>query len=130
MFKYISNIKLIVGEASDFFSLWWIHLSFYFQPGSTISGSGSHTSNASRRARTRQYFKVAHNSQVDESLFGEAHHVTKRNEMLQDKWSGGMESPIEKEARKRSAGKQKRKNAKNGNDTIQVITKDLIRNLM
>jgi len=72
---------------------------------------------------------VAHNSQVDESLFGEAHHVTKRNEMLQEKWTGS-ESPIEKEARKRSAGKQKRKNGKTKNDTIQVITKDLIRNLV
>lgn len=71
---------------------------------------------------------VSNTSQVDESLFGEAHHVSQRKEMLDNKWSGG-DNKLEDLARERSA-KRNKKNKKNNKETVQVITKDLIRNLM
>jgi len=94
-------------------------------PGSEISagGSGSHISSGSRRARTRQYHVVAHTSQVDESLFG-------TNQNKKENWNGNHGEPaIEIQARERSAQKKKRKN-KNNKESVQVITKDLIRNLI
>ena len=40
-----------------------------FQPGSAISaGTGSQASSGSRRAKTRQYYKVANTSQVSKML--------------------------------------------------------------
>lgn len=102
-----------------------------FQPGSAISAVGSHSSasSASRRAKTKNYRVVSHSSQVDENLFGKPTHVEKRQEMLEEKWTNDDLS-IEQLARDRSA-KRKSKGKKNKNkETVQVITKDLIRNLM
>ena len=51
--------------------------------------------------------------------------------MLANKWSGNINDDItlEQMARERSA-KRNRKNNKKNKETVQVITKDLIRNLM
>ena len=69
---------------------------------------------------------MSHTSQVDESLFGEPHRS-------QPKKNGGErptggDSPIEKEAAKRSAKNKRNKHGAN-KETVQIITKDLIRNL-
>jgi len=94
-------------------------------PGSAISASaGSQASSSSRRARTRQYHVVAHTSQVDESLFGTPH---------KDKVRNGAPPPadIEQAARERSAKRlRNKKGNKHNKETVQVITKDLIRNLI
>lgn len=104
-------------------------------PGSTYSGNGSQASSGSRRAKTRSYHVVAHTSQVDESLFGEHHSQNKRKEMLEDKWRDGggvAEVGIEREAAERSARRRSKGKKGNGDkrETVQVITKDLIRNLI
>jgi len=93
-------------------------------PGSAISASaGSQTSSSSRRARTRQYHVVAHTSQVDESLFGTSQKDKQKN--------GGPGPDIEQLARERSAKRLKNKKGnKHNKETVQVITKDLIRNLI
>lgn len=99
-------------------------------PGSAVSaGSGSQLSSGSRRAKTRHYYKVAATSQVDESLFGASHSQAKRAEMLQDKWRQDPDGDrvIEQEAAQR---KQRRSGARSKRETVQVITKDLIRNLV
>ena len=51
--------------------------------------------------------------------------------MLSNKWSGNIKDDItlEQMAAERSA-KRNRKNNKKNKETVQVITKDLIRNLM
>jgi len=92
-------------------------------PGSAISaGTGSHTgSSASRRAKTRQYYKVANTSQVDESLFG-----GQKPKPQADRVDVRTETPIEQQARQRSS----KRNKKPKKETVQVITKDLIRNLV
>jgi len=90
-------------------------------PGSAISagtGSGSQASSGARRAKTRNYRCVALGSQVDESLFGN----TKPREPAHN-----TETDIEKQAAKRSA---KRSGGKKKRETVQVVTKDLIRNLI
>ena len=101
----------------------------YFQPGSAISaGSGSITSSGSRRAKTKHYRAVAARSQVDESLFGTPHKDQHRNEKLAREQGDAEVTRIEKQAQdrnaRRSGGKSKNR------ETVQVITKDLIRNLM
>lgn len=48
--------------------------------------------------------------------------------MLENKWST-EDNRLEDMARERSAKRNKKKNKKN-KETVQVITKDLIRNLM
>lgn len=96
-------------------------------PGSAISAAGSSSSASSRRGKTKSYRVVSNTSQVDESLFGQPNHVTKRQEMLENKWSND-DNRIEDMARQRSANRNK-KNKKN-KETVQVITKDLIRNLI
>ena len=50
--------------------------------------------------------------------------------MLQDKWSNDVraETPIEQQAKQRSKGR--RSGGKQKRETVQVITKDLIRNLV
>ncbi|KAK6173521.1 hypothetical protein SNE40_016954 [Patella caerulea] len=99
-------------------------------PGSAISAGSSSASSATRRAKTRQYRVVSHHSQVDETLFGESDHVTKRNEMLKDKWANGG-TDIQKQANERNIRRKSGgKNGKNNRETVQVITKDLIRNLV
>lgn len=79
---------------------------------------------------TKNYRVVAHTSQVDESLFGGSHTENRRQEMLEDKWrntgTGDHEIVIEKMASDRAARLSASKNKKN---VVQVITKDLIRNL-
>ncbi|XP_033758480.1 cilia- and flagella-associated protein 45-like isoform X2 [Pecten maximus] len=99
-------------------------------PGSVVSAVGSQTSSASsRRGKTKNYRTVSNHSQIDESLFGAPNHVSKRQEMLQDKWNNNQEITIEQMARERSS-KRKNGNGKKGKETVQVITKDLIRNLI
>lgn len=100
-----------------------------FQPGSAISAAGSSaSSSSSRRAKTRNYRVVSHTSQVDETLFGAPNHVEQRNQMLKDKMDQGIS--IEELARERSAKRKNSNRGKNDKETVQVITKDLIRNLM
>lgn len=50
--------------------------------------------------------------------------------MLEDKWRTGCDMGIEEEAAQRSAQRRglKKKGSKGG-ETVQIITKDLIRNL-
>ncbi|XP_076438329.1 cilia- and flagella-associated protein 45-like isoform X2 [Babylonia areolata] len=95
-------------------------------PGSAISIPGSSASSGSRRGKTRQYRVVSHTSQVDEALFGQSDTEKKRQEMLQERWSAES-APIMREAQKR---KTNRNGGKQGKETVQVITKDLIRNLI
>ena len=64
-------------------------------------------------------------TQVDESLFGAPHRETKRAEMLEEK---RRPANIEEQARQRSAKREKAR--ANKKETIQVVTKDLIRNLV
>ena len=64
--------------------------------------------------------------QVDESLFGAPHKDTKMAEMREQRQ---MESNIETQARERSANRNNRKKP-GKKEVIQVVTKDLIRNLM
>ena len=97
-------------------------------PGSAISAAGSHSSSSSRRGKTKNYRVVSNTSQIDENLFGKPTHIEKRQEMLEQKWSNDDIS-IEQLARDRSA-KRKTKNSKKNKETVQVITKDLIRNLI
>ena len=102
---------------------------FYLQPGSAISlGTGSHNgSTVSRRAQTRHYHVVSHTSQVDESLFGDHNRNKQIKNRGKNMGGGNGETSIEREAARRSA-KNKRKSGSN-KETVQVITKDLIRNL-
>lgn len=85
------------------------------------SSAGSTRSN---RAKTRQYRTVSHKSQVDESLFGQpskpTHNINNSNTMVDD-----MFATEPQPARQRRSGNKKPKK-----ETVQVITKDLIRNLM
>lgn len=101
------------------------------EPGSAISAAGSSSSASSRRGKTKNYRVVSNTSQVDESLFGKPNHVTQRQDMLSNKWAGNINDDItlEQMARERSA-KRNRKNNKKNKETVQVITKDLIRNLI
>ena len=58
---------------------------FFHQPGSAISAGGS-SSNGSRRGKTYGYRVVSHQSQVDESLFGEPQAQQMRQNMLKNKF--------------------------------------------
>ncbi|CAH1796262.1 unnamed protein product [Owenia fusiformis] len=93
-------------------------------PGSAISYASGHSagSSQSRRAKTRQYRTVSYTSQIDESLFGGAKPTEQRNDPLRDK----NEVIIERQA----AQRKKNRKSKNNKETVQVITKDLIRNLI
>lgn len=91
-----------------------------------MSGSASHASSGSRRGQTRHYYRVAAKSQVDESLFGAGRNASAG----QGKGAGfGDTTTVEREAeernRRRQSGRQDGRK-----ETIQVVTKDLIRNLM
>ena len=92
-----------------------------FQPGSAISAHSSTGSSRSNRARTRQYRTVSHKSQVDESLFGQTNKPAKNrnNSHIVE------EEDIFTAPPQRKSGTRKPKK-----ETVQVITKDLIRNLM
>lgn len=95
-------------------------------PGSAISVPGSSASSGSRRGKTRNYRVVSHTSQVDEALFGQSNTEKMRQEMLKDKWGNGETAPIEMEAKRR----HNKRSGKGSKETVQVITKDLIRNLI
>lgn len=91
-----------------------------------MSGSASHASSGSRRGQTRHYYRVAAKSQIDESLFG----AGRNGSAGQGKGAGfGDTTTVEREAeernRRRQSGRQDGRK-----ETIQVVTKDLIRNLM
>jgi len=96
-------------------------------PGSAISIPGSSASSGSRRGKTRQYRVVSHTSNVDEALFGGSNTEKMRQNMLKDKWENQGPAPIEKQAAQRRNNRSGKKNSK---ETVQVITKDLIRNLV
>ncbi|XP_072049363.1 cilia- and flagella-associated protein 45-like [Amphiura filiformis] len=88
----------------------------------SMDSAGSSTSSA-RRAKTRQYYTVSKTSNVDESLFGEPNKAARsraQNSPTQEVVNTQRGSPSS------SAKNSKRKEKKE----IQVITKDLIRNLI
>lgn len=98
-------------------------------PGSAISyGSGGTHSSLSSSKRKNRYRTVANNSQVDESLFGAPARVEQRNEMLAEKWKPDGEVTIERVAAARSA--KRRSGGKHKKETVQIITKDLVRSLI
>ncbi|XP_033641506.1 cilia- and flagella-associated protein 45-like [Asterias rubens] len=88
-------------------------------PRSVIS-TQSAGSNGSRHANTRKYFTVSKNSSVDESLFGTAPNAKQRQNETKSE---------EVVLQTQSAGGQRRRTQKK-KETVQVITKDLIRNLI
>ncbi|XP_035674846.1 cilia- and flagella-associated protein 45-like [Branchiostoma floridae] len=94
-------------------------------PGSSVGSASSLGSAGSRRAASRRYRTVnPGGSTVDETLFGS----TKKTQQTNGRGGG---SPFEEELqtdRRLSSGNNKSKKA--GRETIQVITKDLIRNLI
>ncbi|KAI8480465.1 cilia- and flagella-associated protein 45-like [Branchiostoma floridae x Branchiostoma belcheri] len=94
-------------------------------PGSSVGSASSLGSAGSRRAASRRYRTVnPGGSTVDETLFGS-------NKKTQQANGRGGRSPFEEELqtdRRLSSGNNKSKKA--GRETIQVITKDLIRNLI
>lgn len=57
--------------------------------------SAHSSSSSSKRGKTRTYYKVAANSQIDESLFGAPTREVQRAKMLEDKYRNGSNSPIE-----------------------------------
>jgi len=96
----------------------------YLQPASALSGSASHSSGGTRRVRTRRYYKTASSSHVDESLFGFQKSAPQTEQL------GG--TSLERQAEERTS---RRRSSSAGaaygqKQTVQVITKDLIRNLM
>ncbi|XP_013412315.1 cilia- and flagella-associated protein 45-like [Lingula anatina] len=94
-------------------------------PGSAISAAThSSASSASRRAKTKNYRVVSYTSQVDESLFGTPNKAAQRD--LKG-YSDGNDYLFQ-ESEPRSA--KKKSSGKNKKETVQVITKDLIRNLI
>ncbi|XP_046342077.1 cilia- and flagella-associated protein 45-like isoform X2 [Haliotis rufescens] len=99
-------------------------------PGSAISASNSSTSSASKRAKTRQYRVISNTSQIDESLFGQPNRVAKRNEMLKDMWTGERTQDVSLETLAKQRSDKRRKGKSSNRETVQVITKDLIRNLI
>lgn len=98
-----------------------------------MSVSGASSSSGSRRGKTRNYRVVSHDSQVDESLFGQSQQA--RHAMLKEKFRETQELPcgggdgvsIERLAKERNS---RRKNGKPQKELVTVITKDLIRNLI
>ena len=71
---------------------------------------------------------MSNHSQVDESLFGQPNHVSKRQNGIPEE--NTQEITLEELARQRSAKRNSKKTSLKGKETVQVITKDLIRNLM
>lgn len=86
---------------------------------------GSSASSGSRRGKTRQYRVVSQTSQIDESLFGQSKSNKPRKEKQQERWASDS-APIERQAQAR----KKNRSGKMGKEWVQVITKDLIRNLV
>ncbi|EDO38378.1 predicted protein [Nematostella vectensis] len=92
-------------------------------PNSTVVSVDSAGSSGSRRSWTRQYRTVNKTSTVDENLFGSPQRTTKPRKQM-----GGEELLVER--RSRSAPNATGRTPKTQEpETIQVITKDLIRRL-
>jgi len=91
-------------------------------PGSAISMHSSAGSTRSNRTKTRQYRTVSHKSQIDESLFGQSckpvRNMNNSNTFAEDMFA------TEPQPQRRISNKKPKK------ETVQVITKDLIRNLI
>ena len=62
-------------------------------------------------------------------MFGQSNTEKMRKEMLADKWANRGGASIEVEAQQRRNNRSG-KSKKGNKETVQVITKDLIRNLM
>ncbi|XP_068732086.1 cilia- and flagella-associated protein 45-like [Montipora capricornis] len=90
-------------------------------PNSTIGSVESTGSNASRKSWTRQYHTVNKTSTVDESLFASPKKTRPGEE---DAFAGALSERSARRSGKRSPAKKS-----DDTETIQVITKDLIRRL-
>ncbi|RUS83915.1 hypothetical protein EGW08_008329 [Elysia chlorotica] len=104
-------------------------------PGSAISAGGS-SSNGSRRGKTYGYRVISHQSQVDESLFGEPQAQQMRQAMLKNKFQEPQDITncdsavsLERLAHERNS-RRKIGQGKAQKERVTVITKDLIRNLI
>lgn len=82
-------------------------------------------SSKSTRAKTRQYRTVSHKSQVDESLFGQPTKAKAPSRPTSNTANEDIFSTNFQSQQQRKSGTKKPKK-----ETVQVITKDLIRNLM
>lgn len=90
-------------------------------PTSIVSGSASHSSGGTRRTRAPRYHKTASSSHVDESLFG----------FQKPSFNRVPETNLEYEAQERTHQRSVSAGAlSNEKNTVQIITKDLIRNLI
>lgn len=74
-------------------------------------------------------------SEVDESLFGNPHHVETRNAMLKARWDSQKVAGNDDQIMITRGGRQATSASSsacrnNGPETVDVITKDLIRTLM
>lgn len=99
---------------------------------SVMSHTPSHSSAGSRRSNAHRYHTISRTANVDDTLFGDPNHIKQRNSKLED----AQEIVIERQAAERSAGRVARnissvnKKKKAPKETVNVITKDLIRNLI
>lgn len=82
-------------------------------------------SSKSTRAKNRQYRTVSHKSQVDESLFGQPTKAKAPSRPTSNTANEDIFSTNFQSQQQRKSGTKKPKK-----ETVQVITKDLIRNLM
>ena len=96
------------------------------QPRSVLSSDSASSTSSARRAKTRQYYTVSKTSNVDESLFGESNKTVRQRQQQNSSPTQEMGSPGARRGSP-SASKTKKRREK---QEIQVITKDLIRNLM
>lgn len=95
-------------------------------PRSVLSSDSASSTSSARRAKTRQYYTVSKTSNVDESLFGESNKTVKQRQQQNSSPTQDMGSPG---ARRGSPSSSKTKKRREKQE-IQVITKDLIRNLI
>jgi len=94
------------------------------QPVSVQSGSaGQPSGGGTRRYHTRRYHKTASGSHVDESLFG-------FDRPSASATSSGSGTCLEHEAQARNSRRKSGNNSAPPKQTVQVITKDLIRNVL
>merc|ERR1712142_403728 len=83
----------------------------------------STSSTGSRRGKTRQYYTVSKTSNVDESLFGTPNNNSKTKSNAYNDLS---DDPFASKRTPKGSGRRK----SDGKETVKVITKDLIRNLI
>ena len=95
------------------------------QPGSTQSGSIAQASNGTRKYHTRRYYKTASCSHVDESLFG-----FDRPQQAASASNSASGTCLEHQAQQRNVHRKSGNNSAPPKQTVQVITKDLIRNVL